>query len=60
MTSKEKMMTISEKLGSKLLGMTGTDKAMTFVLEDKQVVIENYGSKSVDEIIEEIKAKLNQ
>lgn len=60
MTSKEKMMTISEKLGSKLLGTTGTDKAMTFVLEDKQVVVENYGSKSVDEIIEEIKAKLNQ
>lgn len=60
MTSKEKMMTISEKLSSKLLGMTGTDKAMTFVLEDKQVVIENYGSKSVDEIIEEIKAELNQ
>ena len=54
MTSKEKMMTISEKLGSKLLGMTGTDKYMTFVLEDKQVVVENYGSKSVDEIIEEI------
>ena len=54
MTSKEKMMTISEKLGSKLLGMTGTDKAMTFVLEDKQVVVENYGSKSADEIIEEI------
>lgn len=54
MTSKEKMMTISEKLGSKLLGMTGTDKSMTFVLEDKQVIIENYGSKSVDEIIKEI------
>lgn len=60
MTSKEKMMTISEKLGSKLLGMTGTDKAMTFVLEDKQIVVENYGSKSVDEIIEEIELKLNQ
>ena len=59
MTSKEKMMIISEKLGFKLLGMTGTDKAMAFVLEDKQVVVENYGSKSVEEIIEEIKIKLN-
>lgn len=58
MRSKEKMMTISEKLGSKLLGMTGTDKVMTFVLEDKQVVVENYGSKSVDEIIKEIEKEV--
>ena len=35
MTNKEKMKKISELLGEELLGMTGTDKAMTFILTNK-------------------------
>lgn len=55
MTNKEKMKRISELLGEKLLGMTGTDKSMTFILKDKQVIVENYANKTAEEIVEEIR-----
>ena len=55
MTSKEKMKKISELLGEKLLVMTGTDEAMTFILKDKQVIVENYANKTAEEIVEEIR-----
>ena len=54
MTEKDKMKKISELLGEELLGMTGTSQSMTFILKNKQVIVEDYGSKSVDEIIKEI------
>ena len=60
MTSKEKMKRISELLGEKLLGMTGTDEAMTFILKDKQVIVENYANKTAEEIIKEIKIVINK
>ena len=55
MIEKEKMKKISELLGEKLLGMTGTDEAMTFILKDKQVIVENYANKTAEEIVEEIR-----
>ena len=60
MIEKEKMKKILELLGEKHLGMTGTNKSMTFILNDKQVIVEDYGSKSVDEIVKEIKIVINK
>jgi hypothetical protein len=55
MTEKEKMKRISELLGEELLGMTGTSQSMTFVLKDKQVIVEDYANKTAEEIVEEIR-----
>ena len=54
MTEKDKMKRISEYFGEQMKGMSGTNKSMTFVFDNKEIVIENYGSKSVEEIIKEI------
>lgn len=60
MTEKDKMKRISELLGEELLGMTGTNQSMTFILKDKQVIVEDYANKTIEEIIEEIKIIINK
>ena len=55
MVEKEKMKRILELLGEKLLGMTRTDKSMTFILKNKQVIVEDYANKTAEEIVEEIR-----
>ena len=60
MTEKDKMKRISELLGEELLGMTGTSQSMTFILKDKQVIVEDYANKTIEEIIKEIKIVINK
>lgn len=54
MTEKEKINKIAEYLGEKFQGMTGTEENMTIVLKDKEVIVNDYGKKTIEEIIEEI------
>lgn len=54
MTEKEKMKKIVEYLGEKFQGMTGTEESMTIVLKEREVIVKDYGKKTIEEIIEEI------
>lgn len=46
---------IYEHFKDELLGMVGTDEELVVGLKSKEVTIKDYQSKSVDEIIKEIK-----
>ena len=45
---------IAEYFGVDFLGMTGTDESMTIILKDKEIIISDFKTKSVDKIIKEI------
>ena len=54
MTEKDKMETISEYFGEKFKGRSGTEESMTIVLKEREVIVKDYGKKTIEEIIEEI------
>lgn len=48
---------IAEHYGDNFLGMTGTNESMKIKLKDKEIIIKNINSKSLEEVIKEIEGE---
>ena len=49
---------VKEVFKDELQGMTGTDDCMIIALKNKEITINDIETKSIDEIIEEIKQSI--